>query len=253
MTKPKLALAVAAAFAAVLGQPSALGQTVLDTTSLWDGSFKLGDFGPGWISTYGQTFVAPSPVPQSQGLVSPTALLQNFTFFLEGAATLNYRAVVMQWEGPLRDGGPIGGAGLSLLWESPSQVYSSNDSNFHAVTTTTPGIAVAPGAQYVIALTISEPSDYAASFGEVVFGSLPGFEHAPASASGGGGFVEANNENYGVGSLTGGWYNYRDWGDLAFTASFGVAPVPEPGEWTMLSGLSLLAYAGLRRIRRVEH
>jgi len=206
----------------------------LDTTSYWDGSSTIQPWGVPDTATYGQTFLAPEPT------------LTDFTFYIQGDVGVNlyYKAVVMNWAGSLLGGGGGGGTGVPL-WVSPSLFFNGNGA-FQAVTVTTPGVPLVVGSPYVMALTVSDPVDYAASTGTTHWGIWT-FNHAPASASGGGGFAFYNNANFGIGSLTAGpWDNDTDFGDLAFKADF----VPEPSACFAVTALGLAGFVVLRRVRR---
>jgi hypothetical protein len=153
------------------------------------------------------------------------------------------KAYVFAWAGSLLGGGG-GGATGPALYSSPSSIVftGTGTGNFIPVTINTGGINLTPGGQYVAFLTISDPSDYAASSGTTSWG-INLFSHV--ANSGGGGFVFYNNGNNFAALNTTPWGNFTDFGDLAWKATF-TAAIPEPVTLAVF-GLMAAGAFGVRR------
>jgi hypothetical protein len=229
MRIPKAAFSFAAIIASFQTQA-----ITLDTTPYWNGASPITPWGHPNTATYGQTFIAPA------------SQLDSFTFYLGGghAASLQFKAVVFGWEGPLRGSG--GGATGEPLFISSSLSYAAS-SSFQAITINTGGTMLTPGYQYVMALTISDPTDYAKSSKTTTWGALLNI-HAPDSASGGGGFVFFNNGNNFAALTTNTWDTFSDFGDLVFKAEFSNGPaVPDGGATIVMIGSAVTGLVSLRR------
>jgi hypothetical protein len=201
----------------------------------------FGGFGPDGGSTIGETFVAPQG-----GSVN----LKNFSFVGQsyypagGAASLYMQAFVFSWSGNMIGAG--GGATGSALYLGPTFVYSPPP---YSQGTWAPlaaelgatGVSLKPGGHYVIGFTLSNPSNYAASRGDIEFqlvSTRNPYSNIPASVDGGGQVVYDNNGNNFGALNTVAWDLQGDGGDLAFKADFNV---PETAD----SALCVLAAAAL--------
>jgi len=206
-----------------------LGATTFDTTPSWNGS-TIGAFGKGYTTTYGQTFIAPAD-----------SRLDDFTFYLRGNVSvhLSMKAYVFSWTGSLLGGGG-GQATGNPLYVSPGSVVLDGNNTYQPITVNTGGTLLAPGQQYVALLTLSNPSDFDVSIGATVWNNRS--SHVPNN--GGGGFVYFNNASD-IGALnTKVWDHSVDYGDLVWTAHFGV--VPEPSSFALaamaVTGVALAAW-----------
>ncbi len=172
-------------------------------------------FGYPDTSTYGEIFTAPSGDTN----------LASFSFYMgSGNATGNIitGAYIATWTGSM--------AG-TLLYDSGSFNY---DNNGNEQLTWTPNVALNPGQQYVMFLSIS--NFYGQSSGTAYV--VPG-----TSIDGLGGFVYFNNEDNFNELFTNSWSGplSPDWAvDLEFNT------VPEPGS-LMLLGTGILAGLGVLR------
>ncbi|HNC53518.1 MAG TPA: PEP-CTERM sorting domain-containing protein [Accumulibacter sp.] len=227
MTPPKLKKITYAIAAGIsLATAGSALATTYDTTPSWNGSSSIQPFGKSDTATYGQTFVAPSD-----------SILDDFTFYLSGRATLQFQAEVYAWSGSLLGGGGGGATGPALFTSAP--ITLGPTVGFQAVTVNTGGLLLTPGADYVALFTVSGPdaSDYTNSNGTDVWGRIT----SHVAGDGGGGFVFYNNgNNYGALNSSA-WDNFADFGDSAWIANF---HAPEPGT------LALLGLAGIGLFRR---
>lgn len=230
---------------------TAVAQPVVwDTAPYW-GAVRgiLGGFGPEQASTVGETFIAPAGAAVS---------LSDFTLFAEsyypyngGIATLYLRAFVFEWAGPMIG---HGGRGIGApLFLSPSFTFSPPPRPNGWVPLTQSfgpnGLSLTPGGHYVMGFTLSMPSDYAASFGDIEVQNVPArnpYEPPlPPGIDGNGGVVWFNNTNNFALLNTTTWDTWGDVGDLSFTAHLTV--VPEPTVCGLLTGGSF--YLAVRRWR----
>jgi hypothetical protein len=205
----------------------------------------LAGMGPDQSSTTGETFIAP------QG---GSVTLDDFSFYAQsyyggtgysgGVAHLDVQAFVFAWSGSMtgKGGGAIGNA----FYLGPSFQFDPPDGGFNgpwtALTATIggSGLTLNPGQDYVLGFTVSNPSDYAASSGDIEFQEVPArnpYEPPlPPGAGGGGGAVWDNNGNNFGALNTATWDTWGDTGDLAFTADFTTAVPDVSSTMLMLLG-----------------
>jgi len=205
-----------------------------DTAPYWSTvSAVIGGMGPGQSSTFAQTFVAPA---------GPSVTLNDFSFYAEsyypyngGVANLRLRAFVYAWSGSLTGNG--GGAVGNPLYLSSSFSFSPPPRpNGWSPLTANPGgsgLTLNPGQHYVLGFTLSDPGDFAASFGDIEFQTVPARDpnYSPAPIPrgvdfGSGGAVWLNNGNNFAALNTTVWDTWADIGVIAFTAHFAVVPEP---------------------------
>jgi hypothetical protein len=206
----------------------AYGGTAYTTIPSWaPGVDDIFSFGYPDTATYGQTFVAPS-----------ANVLQDFTFELKGAENLFVRGFVLAWNGPVQGDG--NGTG-SFLYLSPSALVYNGTAGYQPFTVATGGVALIPGNNYVVGLTVSHPSDYNLNTGGIGWGGLT----VEPLGDGGGTFVYINNgSNFAALNNGSAWTgNYE--ADAAFTATFGA--VPEPASFGLI-GLGLAVVFLRKRI-----
>jgi PEP-CTERM motif len=230
MNRPLRMLTAMAMLLGLASQASA--DTTYDTTPEWVGG-SISAFGNPDTATYGQTFVSPTD-----------NVLNDFTFFILGdpGIHLQMTAMVFNWTGPLQGNG--GMATGPALFQSASFGLDT-DGTFQTVTTTTGGVTLTPGSNYVALLTVSDPVDYSQTTGTVDWGFLPFFTHG--ANNGGGGFVFFNNENNFGALNTQTWDTFSDFGDAAWTAHFSGRSVPEPSSLALIGLGGLVAFRTLRR------
>ncbi|SPE60186.1 exported hypothetical protein [Verrucomicrobia bacterium] len=246
-----LELVAVIAISATVNPGTAVSQTVTwDTSPYWSRvQGILGGFGPDQASTVGETFIAPA---------GTEVTLNDFTLFAEsyypldgGIATLHLRAFVYEWSGPMTGHG--GQAVGNLLFLSSSFTFSppARPNGWAPLTESfgPGGLSLAPGGHYVMGFTLSTPSDYAASFGDIEVQNVPArnpYEPAlPPGIDGNGGVVWFNNSNNFALLNTAMWDTWGDVGDLSFTAHLTV--IPEPSSAALMTGG--LVYVAARRWR----
>jgi hypothetical protein len=201
--------------------------------------------GPGQTATFGETFVPPS------GNVT----LNDFTFYADsyypsgGFANLHLRAFVYAWSGSMFGSG--GRAVGNPLYLSSSFTFSPppRGSGWGSLTATIggSGLTLDPAQHYVMGFTLSNPSDYAASQGDIEFQFVPArnpnYNPSPIPAGvdfGGGGAVWMNNSNNFAILNTAVWDTWGDIGVMAFTAHFTLVPEPSPLMLMLLASVVML-------------
>ena|SRR5271157_459063 len=173
-------------------------------------------------ATYGETFTAPS---------SPNTNLADFGFYMAGPTTpgdIIMSAYIATWTGTQ--------AG-TLLYTSPSVDYLNTGNAF--LTFNTGGLALNPGGNYVMFLSVSQY--YGQSTGESYISS--GGATIP-----GGNFVYYNNEGNFNELFTSGWNAQGIKPDWAVNLDFnsGAGSTPEPGTLALL-GTGLIGAVGFLR------
>lgn len=218
---------------ALLASHVSVADTVFDTVPLWNEVSAVGSWGNPNTATYGQSFIAPAD-----------PILTRFDFYIRSGVEQNssFKPFVMEWDGPLQGSG---GSGDSMVWLGTSMSLLGTG-EFQQVTINVPfgAATLVPGLQYVIGLTVTDPSDYDLTDNTSVWGLISG--HADPGVSGGGGFQFDNGGNEGIPALSGAWDTFSDFGDLAFRAEFSSA-VPEPG--TYAAGTLVLGVLGWTYLR----
>ena len=229
MKKAFLALAIVTGLTSFTGSAKADSVTYYNPQSGTVSSF--GSVGAA-TETYGVTFYAPG---------SSFASLNDFTFNWSGSSTIAYQADVYAWSGTQA-------TGSSLFSHNTSM---TGNGNFQAVTTTTGGVTLTSGMQYVAFFTTSDPTsitNQGSAVGAWAFGTastlLPSGE--------GGQFVFYNNSTQNL-LTTSTWdsigYSYS-W-NAAFTANFTTTAVPEPSTNALLGlGALVLVFATRTKRRR---
>lgn len=228
-----------------------------DTAPYWSTvSGVLGGMGPGQSSTLAETFVTPA---------GPGVILNDFSFYAEsyyplngGIANLHLRAFVYSWSGNLVGHG--GGAAGNPLYLGPSFVFRPPPRPNGWVPLTANisggGLTLAPGQPYVMGFTLSNPTDYSASTGDIEFQFVPArnsnYSPPPIPASvdfGSGGAVWLNNSNNFAALNSSVWSTWGDIGVMALTAHFTVVPELS-SSWLCLGGAVLVLFR--RPLRRVK-
>jgi hypothetical protein len=205
-------------------------QISYDNTGSWNGSTYVSSWGLPNTQTFGETLAAP--------FLSRVSL-DDFTFYLEQTSSLSpisFAAVIYAWSGDRATGSALFSQNLTV----------TGDGTFQAVTVTTGGVMLSPGASYVALFTTSDPTSIAEN------GSLSatfrwGQVGASVANDGGGTFVYDNHST--CSQLTDGstWSGaVNSFGPLAWKADFSTSAVPEP------STIALVGFgvAGLFACRR---
>jgi hypothetical protein len=150
------------------------------------------------------------------GPVQANWTLDSFTFYIDGAATLEFQAEVYAWNGSLLGGNPLQGAIGPALFTSPVLSYTDTDGagTFTPITINTGGLSL-PRGQYVALFTTSGLQ--ANGSGTTLWGNIS-FSHV--ANNGGGGFNFYNNGDNRALINTSPWDDFADFGDLAWTAVF---------------------------------
>jgi hypothetical protein len=152
------------------------------------------------------------------GQAQASAILDSFTFYIDGAATLDFQAQVYAWSGSLTGGNPPQGATGPALFTSAVLTYTDTDGPgvFTAITINTGGLFL-PDGNYVALLTTSGLQTDPNVSGTTGWGDTQ-FVHV--ANSGGGGFNFYNNGDNRAALNTTPWDDSIDFGDLAWTAVF---------------------------------
>jgi len=242
-TYNKLFLSLVAIGMVLIFRPLATtaASVVYNTTSYWPPvDATLAGFGPGQSSTVGETFVAPTGASVS---------LNDFSLYAEsyypyngGIASLYLKAFVYEWSGSMtgQGGGAVGNPiylGSSFLFSPPARPngWVPLTVNFGGS-----GLTLNPGDHYVIGFTLSDPTDYAASLGDIEFQEVPNrnpnYAQLPVGIDGYGGAMWDNNSNNISAINTTIWDTWGDTGDYAFKADLTVAPEPTSAILLVFSG-----------------
>jgi hypothetical protein len=209
--------------------------TVIDTSSFWNGVGAVQPWGPSPnTDTFGQTFT-----------VGDT-FLSSFSFNIDNSSGLAipYTARVYQWNSLTQR--PVGPA---LYISSLSSVASTGS---YQVVTATPGINLTSGLQYAALFTTSGAWQGGVAPGAFFAAIFNNGNTGMANVYPGGGFVDAsvgNNPNL----LTSASWNSTP-GDLWFRANFLTTPVPEPSSLILIiTGLLAIGITLKNRPRLFEH
>jgi uncharacterized repeat protein (TIGR03803 family) len=164
-----------------------------------------GVFGNGNTSTYGQTFTAPSPA----------FILDDWTFYLEntGATPQNFEFFLMAWNGTNATG--------PVLYQSGLETVTTSETSYTPFTVY-PGVALTSGNQYVMFVSVSDPTDDLGLNGSVdgslnLAGQGPYFDNGgPETSPLGGSFYYLDNGNTFSEVASDAWQNF--WYSAGFTA-----------------------------------
>ncbi|WP_321343441.1 autotransporter outer membrane beta-barrel domain-containing protein [Breoghania sp.] len=187
------AVAGICAAALSLGLCSAALADNISTMDTWDGDHSLGEWGAGYIATFGQTIT-----------VDSDTTLYGFSFELKlvaGTAS-QYQAYVYEWDSSTST---VTGDALyvSAVRTAP------NSSAFTTVTINTGSTALSSGKTYVIFLTTSTVSGQ--SSGRYYWGAVAGASYADGS------YISLDNNEDATALTTSSWSPVINF-DLAFTA-----------------------------------
>jgi hypothetical protein len=164
-----LTAACAAGFAtALIGGPAAAIGTFKD----WDGTSEVADWGCPDTSTYGQTIT----IPANKHFMNSF----EFDWINLNTGSLVARGEVYAWDGQKATG--------TALWEGVPRTFSYNDFAFHRVHFNTGVLAVTPGQQYVIFVSIDKDYEQCTNNYEFAWGLV-----TSGDVYTGGGFVYQNN------------------------------------------------------------
>jgi hypothetical protein len=178
--------------------------TNLDTTGDWDRSTAVCQWGFPDTATYGQVITSPAR----------DRALDSFSFYVGDPSdsapspSITYRAEVYAWDGNKAIG--------PARWEGPAKTVTLSN-EFQEVKTPTRGVALAPGAQYVLFLSISK--DYESNSGDAGCWGV-----TDAQAYSGGEFAFVNNGGDESQWTSGSWDNSSIEAAAAFKASFSTPP-----------------------------
>ncbi len=180
-------------------------------------------FGRPGAATFGQTFTALTGYNRLDQLT--------FRFFeSSNGQDLSFRAYLYAWDGQKATGNALFASDL----RSGSEFSTST-----AFTFSTGGVSVVGGQEYVAFVNASE---HFANNGPIAAMSV---QASVPSYSGGQGFFLNNGSNFSAVTQTP-WVRLN--GDLAFTASFSNAVVPEPSSAALvIAGLAALGLSAYRR------
>jgi len=168
--------------------------TTIDTTPDWDGKTTIQAFGYPDTATYGQVVTVP---------VTGDNVLQSFSFYMKLPNTCTFRGYVYAWDGTKATG--------SALYESPTGA-TKGSGNFEEVHFETGGVAMTPGAQYVLfASTSKDAGSGSGPWGAIYQDVYPGSGNT---------FVFLNNGTDTSAWTSLSWTVISSSYDLAFKATF---------------------------------
>jgi hypothetical protein len=191
-------IATAAIAAVVATSGIAAGPVTISTLSSF-GGFGISPFGKPTYASGGQTLVVPNNV----------SVLTNFALELNLPTTVTFRAEVYAWDGSEATG--------PALWESAPTVTPT--SFVYNLISFSPNVAVTPGQQLVLFVTVSR--DYVAN------PSITGLLGITANPYAAGSVVELDDQGDPSLWTTTAWSPSPVY-DLAFTATFSSVVTPSP-------------------------
>jgi hypothetical protein len=206
----------------------AKADTILNTLDVWNGSLSLCCFGDQQAAgTAGQTITVPAS----------DSILTSFTLEIESSASnVPFYLYVAKWNGDMIT--------APVLYRSPLQ--SSGTPETFIAYTFAPNLSLISGEMYILFAANGE-ADYAAHPGLLAIGYLgTDIYHGENAYSGG-------SERFLPSGLPVSWWSTTPWlnstdfgdtsadNDLAFSATFGSAAVPEPTSFSeALLGIAIL-------------
>jgi hypothetical protein len=200
--KPLLAVLASVVSAALSAPTAASGDTIIDTIGLNRGSVH--SFGAPDIATFGQTVTVPAT----------DTVLDSFTFLFAREADeltrITFRGEVYAWDGAKATG--------PSLWESAPRTVEFPSNDLREITFETGGVALVPGAQYVLFASVSKDYEQNTGRNRTGWGFLDQLD-----GYAGGGFVWLADSGDESRWTTDPWVVFPNSVDLAFKAVFSLA------------------------------
>lgn len=225
MIKTLKQLSILMLLLALAGNVSA---SIIDTTSVWNGTYGNIPFGEGYDATYGQIFV----VPETDNY------LDTWTFYLMDASldSTDFAFYLMDWDSSTRR------ATGSILYQSAMLTTSDNGGlgGYEAFSFNLGGLALESGNDYAAFISVSEYFD--GTIGAAALGIA-----SPDDAYSGGDFIWLDNDGNATSWTSSEWAVSTN-NDTAFTASF--SSIPEPSSLVLLLGATIGGGFMRRRLRR---